>query len=138
MKYWCGVVSKEHVLRGVQNGIAQIGHGKRGGLVRMHAGDGFVYYSPKESFDGTTSLQAFTAIGYVSDDKVWQADEGSFKPWRRRVNYLKANDVPIRPLLGYLSFTKGKTNWGYAFRYGLIEITAEDFKAIADAMGAEL
>lgn len=138
MKYWVGVVSKEHVMRGVKQGIAQIGHGKRAGLARMQAGDGFVYYSPKESLDGAEPLQAFTAIGTITDDEIWQADEGSFKPWRKRVTYVAANDAPIRPLLDDLSFTKGKTNWGYAFRYGLIEITPADFRLIAKAMSAEL
>lgn len=138
MKYWVGVVSKEHVLRGVRLGIAQIGHGKRGGLARMHADDGFVYYSPKEAMEGQEPLQAFTAIGHITDDEIWQVDEGDFKPWRRRVTYAHGTDAPIRPLLDQLSFTKGKTAWGYAFRYGLIEITETDFKVIAKAMRAKL
>lgn len=138
MKYWLGVVSKEHVLRGVRLGIAQIGHGKRGGLARMKAGDGFVYYSPKQSLEGSEPLHAFTAIGTIADDEIWQADEGSFKPWRRRVAYRQATDAPIRPLLDDLSFTKGKTNWGYAFRYGLIQITKEDYETIAQAMGTDI
>jgi hypothetical protein len=137
MKYWLGVVSKEHVLRGVCLGIAQIGHGKRGGLVRMKAGDGFIYYSPKQSLEGAEPLQAFTAIGIITDDEIWQADEGDFKPWRRRVTYEQAIDAPIRPLLGDLSFTRGKANWGYAFRYGLLEITQEDYQMIVHAMKAK-
>ena len=62
MRYWLGVVSREHVLLGVQRGIAQIGHGKRTGLTRMRAGDGFVYYSPKESLSATAPLQAIADI----------------------------------------------------------------------------
>lgn len=138
MKYWMGVVSKEHVIRGVKLGIAQIGHGKRNGLVRIKAGDGFVYYSPKENLAGSAPLQAFTAIGTISDDEIWQADEGDFKPWRRRVAYRKSVDAPIHPLLDKLSFTAGKPNWGYSFRYGLVEMTKEDFEAIAMAMRATL
>jgi hypothetical protein len=138
MKYWVGVVSKRHVLRGVKLGIAQSGHGKRSGLARMHAGDGFIYYSPKESMDGREPLQAFTAIGRIADDDIWQADEGDFKPWRRRVNYAKGTEAPIRPLLDVLSFTKGKKSWGYAFRYGLIEIMEQDFTLIAKAMKANI
>lgn len=138
MKYWIGVVSKEHVLRGIKLGIAQIGHGKRSGLVRMKSGDGFVYYSPKESLSGTIPLQAFTAIGTVADDEIWQADEGDFQPWRRRVTYANGHDAPIHPLLEELSFTAGKANWGYGFRYGLLEITAEDFAIIAQAMNANV
>ena len=137
MKYWIGVVSKDHVMRGVDLGIAQIGHGKRTGLARMHAGDGFVYYSPKESLGSTTPLQAFTAIGEIADSEIWQADEGNFQPWRRKVTYFKSQDAQIRPLLELLSFAKGKTNWGYSFRYGLIEITEDDFNTIAAAMGVQ-
>jgi len=39
-RYWLGVVSRDHVRRGVMLGIAQIGHGKKAGLVRMCPGDG--------------------------------------------------------------------------------------------------
>ena len=138
MKYWIGVVSKAHVERGVKLGIAQIGHGKRSGLARMKAGDGFVYYSPKERMEGDEPLQAFTAIGTIADDEIWQADEGDFQPWRRRVNYAKSVDAPIRPLLGKLTLTAGKSNWGYVFRYGLVEITKQDFAIIACAMKAGL
>ena len=138
MKYWVGVVSKNHVLRGVKLGIAQIGHGRRSGLARMHAGDGFIYYSPKESIDGTVALQAFTALGTIADDNMWQADESDFQPWRRRVSYTKSVDAQIHPLLDDLSFTKGKANWGYSLRYGLVEITEKDFHTIAQAMHAKL
>lgn len=78
MKHWIGVVSKDHVKRGVQLGIAQIGHGKRPGLRRKKAGDWLIYYSPRESLTGGAPLQAFTAIGKVADDDIWQEDEGDF------------------------------------------------------------
>ena len=29
-------------------------------------------------------LQQFTAIGIMADDEIWQADDGDFKPFRRR------------------------------------------------------
>lgn len=124
-------------MRGVAQGIAQIGHGKRQGLARMKPGDGFVYYSPKVSLTGTEPLRAFTALGIVTDDEIWQADEGDFKPWRRRITYKHAQDAPIRPLLDDLELTKGKVNWGYSFRYGLIEVSRHDFELIAQAMGVE-
>lgn len=100
----------------------------------MQAGDRLVYYSPKENLGGSTPLQAFTAIGKVADDTIWQADEGGFKPYRRRVIYNNADEASIRPLLDKLSFTQGKANWGYSFRYGLLEITKQDYDAIAQAM----
>jgi hypothetical protein len=55
---WLGVVSRDHVLRGVEKGIAQIGHGKSAGLQRMGAGDGFVYYSPRDAYPNGAPVQA--------------------------------------------------------------------------------
>ncbi len=135
MTYWLGVVSRSHVKRGVALGIAQIGHGKRGGLARMSAGDWLIYYSPREQLGAGAPLQAFTAIGQVCDDEIWQADEGELKPWRRRVSYRhEAVDAPIRPLVGTLDLTSG-TNWGYQLRRGLLELTGRDFASIRAAMG---
>jgi hypothetical protein len=48
---WLGIVSRDHVLSGVEKGMAQIGHGKSTGLRRMRAGDGFVYYSPRDAME---------------------------------------------------------------------------------------
>ncbi len=138
MKHWVGVVSRDHVQRGVALSIAQIGHGKRSGLARMHAGDGFVYYSPVDSMSSNVPLRAFTAIGRIEDEVIWRADEDEFKPWRRRVSYVSSTETPIRPLLDDLSFTRGKVGWGYAFRYGLVEVTEADFGLIAKAMKANL
>jgi biotin operon repressor len=38
--------------------------------------------------------------------------------------------------LAELSFTRGKANWGYAFRFGLLKVTDDDMDAIAHAMRA--
>lgn len=138
MKYWIGVVSKEHAKRGEALGIAQIGHGKRSGLARMHEGDWFVYYCPYETLGSKEPVQAFATLGQIADENIWQADEGSFQPFRRKVNYQTVHDAPIRPLLDILELTAGKRNWGYAFRYGLVEISEADFKIIANAMGVDL
>jgi hypothetical protein len=133
---WLGVVSRDHVLRGVEKGIAQIGHGKSGGLKRMGAGDGFVYYSPRDAYPKGAPVQAFTAVGRVADDEVWQADEGDFKPWRRRIDYEPAAiEVPIADLKDQLDLT-ATPNWGYALRRGLIELSAADFALIHAAMTA--
>lgn len=131
---WLGVVSRDHVLRGVEKGIAQIGHGKATGLRRMSAGDGFVYYSPRDAYPKGAPVKAFTAIGRVTDDEVWQADEGEFKPWRRRIDYEPETiEIPIADLKDHLDLT-AKPNWGYALRRGLIELTPEDFALIHAAM----
>ncbi len=137
MKYWIATVSHNHVKRGLELGVAQIGHGKRTGLARLHAGDWLVYYSPRESPDGNIPVQAFTAIGQVAGEAIWQANEGDFKPYRRKVNYARATDATIRPLLEQLNFTQDKANWGYAFRYGLFEINEHDFSLIARTMDVQ-
>jgi hypothetical protein len=49
MNYWIGVVSHEHVQRGVAGGFVQINHGKLAPLRKMKADDGLVFYSPRES-----------------------------------------------------------------------------------------
>ena len=134
-RYWLGVVSREHVRRGVELGIAQIGHGVRGGLARMAAGDWLVYYSPRENLTTDRPVQAFTAIGRLADEEIWQADEGDFTPWRRRVEYAPdAVDAPVRPLVGELELTRAPS-WGYQLRRGLLELEEADFRAIAGAMG---
>ena len=62
-------------------------------------GDRIVYYSPRDAYPKGAPVQAFTAVGRVTDDEVWQADEGDFKPWRRRIDYEPgAVEVPIADL----------------------------------------
>jgi len=136
MTHWLGVVSRDHVQRGVELGIAQIGHGKRAGVAPMRAGDWLIYYSPRAGFASRERLRAFTAIGEVADGAVWQVDEGDFKPWRRRVAYLDgATDAPIGPLTDVLDLTAAP-NWGYQLRRGLLGLTERDFQTIRTAMGA--
>jgi hypothetical protein len=133
VKHWLGVVSAAHVRRGVALGIAQIGHGKRDGLARMSAGDWLIYYSPREQPRTGPPLQAFTAIGRLLDEEVWQADEGDFRPWRRRVSYAEASPAPIHPLTDALELTS-TPNWGYQLRRGLLELSRHDFAVIRTAM----
>ena len=74
-------------MRGVSLWIARAGHGKRSGLARMHKGDMIIYYSPKVRFDGNEILHAFTAIGEVADDEIFQVRESQdFKPFRRKMH----------------------------------------------------
>jgi hypothetical protein len=64
VKYWLGVVSKEHVLKGVQDSFAQVCHGKKAPLMRMQTGDWLIYYSPGFKV-GKSDLKSFTAIGKI-------------------------------------------------------------------------
>ena len=84
----------------MKGGFAQLGHGKEGPLRRLAPGDRLVYYSPRRSHPDGEPLQAFTAIGQVEDDDVFQAElNAGFGPWRRRVRYRPRLEVPAAHLL---------------------------------------
>src|SRR5258708_4877545 len=96
MKYWINVISKEHVLRGVKEGITQSGHGKLAPLKKMKKGDQIIFYSPKMSLDGTEKLQKFTALGEVADDEIYQYKMSpTFKPFRRKVIFKEVKEISI-------------------------------------------
>jgi EVE domain len=136
--FWIGVASRDHVMRGVKGGFCQLSHGKSSPVERLRPGDRIAYYSPREQMGDGEPVQAFTAIGEILPGDAYRADMGGgFKPVRRDVRFFKAHDVPIKPLLDTLSFTKGRTSWGYAFRRGSFRIEADDYRAIAKAMGVK-
>ncbi|MBT2518333.1 EVE domain-containing protein [Streptomyces sp. ISL-90] len=137
MTAWLGVASAEHVRRGLTLGIAQIGHGKRAGLARMKPGDLLAYYSPTERLRDGVPLKQFTAIGRVADDVIWQADEGEFRPFRRRVNWEDVAPVDIDTVRDRLALT-AQPNWGYQLRRGLIPLTDDDAAVLLDAMRSAL
>ena len=117
----------------------QVNHGKKAPLQRIRAGDGATYYSPAETIRGKDKLQSFTTIGRVRDEDLYQGEMGGdFTPWRRNVDYVEANETPIAPLLEVLDFTRGNRNWGNQMLFGLFEISEHDFRAIAEAMHAEI
>ena len=147
MDYWLGVVQREHVLRGVELGIAQLNHGAKAPVRRMSPGDGFVYYSPRASMKSAAypegdPLREFTAIGVIADGEAYQDDSvmypgSDFRPWRRRVDYvMDAAPAPIAPLLDVLELTRGNRNWGLVMRRGHVQLTKHDFDAIAGSMRA--
>ena len=135
-RYWIGVASRDHVMKGVAGGFCQLGHGKSAPVKRLAPGDWIAYYSPRSTFEGGEPVQAFTAIGRIKAGEPYEADVGGgFHPVRRDVDYRKAAQAPIRPLLDRLSFTGSRQSWGYAFRRGSFTVTVEDFLTIAEAMG---
>jgi hypothetical protein len=137
-QFWIGVVSRAHVHIGVEGRFAQLNHGKKAPLQRLHAGDGLLFYSPKTTYPDGEPCQMFTAIGVVKTGEIYQVDlGGGFKPFRVDVLFLKAEETPIKPLLGELSFIKEKSHWGAAFRFGHLKVPARDFKVIAEAMGRD-
>ncbi|MEV6770354.1 EVE domain-containing protein [Nocardia sp. NPDC051030] len=135
-KYWLAVVSRDHVHRGMELGIAQANHGKRAAMERMRAGDGLVYYSPRTGMREGDPIKAFTALATIDDRPAWQAEDqgGCFRPWRRAVTYdPAARQTPIDDLRADLDLTS-TPNWGIVLRRGLIELTAHDYAIISRAM----
>lgn len=134
-RFWIAVVSKEDVLLGVEGNYMQACHGKKAPLTRMKKGDGFLFYSSKISMNGIKKCQAFTAIGEVKDDIVYQFQiSESFIPFRRNIDFFKSQDVSILPLIEELEFVQDKKKWGYNFRYGFLEICEKDFNFIQSKM----
>lgn len=135
MKYWIVVVSKDHIARGVEGGFMQANHGKQGPLKRMTVGDWVICYSPKQTYSGNELCQAFTAIGQVADDEVYQHKMSKdFIPYRRNIKYHKCTEAPIAPLIEQLDFIKNKRSWGYQFHFGFFEIPEQDFELIKQEM----
>jgi hypothetical protein len=134
---WIAVASAEHVRRGRREGFMQVCHGKGGPLRRIHPGDRVAYYSPTETFGGKDRLQAFTAAGVTRSRDPYQADMGNgYCMFRRDVDWFCVHETPIAPLLDHLSFSRGKTNWGYVLRFGLFEVPQDDMQLILEAMSA--
>lgn len=133
MSGWLGVISAAHVRRAQSLGIAQVNHGSRAGLKRMHAGDTLVYYSPTEERGDGIPLREFTAFGEIADDEIWQADEGEFQPFRRRATYAQTRTVPLTEVQPRLHLT-ARPNWGYQLRLGLVPLDEHDI----DILRAEM
>ncbi len=135
---WLAVASAEHVEHGRDGGFMQVCHGRATPLRRIGPGDGIVYYSPSISFRGKDALRSFTAIGTVCTGTPYQVEMcGGFRPFRRNVAWAEAKQALIRPLLDRLELTAGKSGWGYQLRFGLLQLELDDFRLIAEAMGAE-
>jgi hypothetical protein len=134
MRYWLGVVSKEHVLKGVAGNFAQVCHGKKGPLSKMKKGDWLIYYSPGDKM-GESNLKAFTAIGKISDDEIFQFKMAlNFIPFRRKIDYLGGYlELPLSTIKSRLELCK-ESSWGYKLRRGLIELSESDFALIKKAM----
>jgi hypothetical protein len=135
MAFWIVVASADHVGRGVEGGFMQVCHGKAKPLQRIKAGDKVAYYSSVKIFGEKQKCQSFTAIGEVRNDIVYPFDMGNgFVPYRRDVNWFSAKPVSIYPLLNLMTFSAGNKNWAYPMRFGLFEISGNDFQVIASAM----
>jgi hypothetical protein len=134
-RYWIGVASRDHVKAAETGGFCQFCHGRETRVRELSAGDGVVYYSPRERMGEGALIRAFTAIGRVRPGTAYHAEQsGCFHPWRRAIDYQPTKEAPITPLLGQLSFSRENQNWRWLMRQGFLEITRADFDTIAIAM----
>ncbi len=134
-KYWIIVASKDHVKKGIAEGIAQACHGKATPLRKMEKGDFVIYYSGKQSFGKPEKCQEFTAIGEVEDDEVYSFQmTKDFCPFRRNITFFESKDISILPFIDRLEFIKNKQKWGYPFRFGFFEVNKHDFDLISNQM----
>ena len=132
-RFWIGVVSREHVLIGIEAGFAMMNHGKLAPLKRLSPGDGLIYYSPKDAWPDGAPLKAFTAIGTVGDLPPYAAEMRTGQTgYRIDIDWLTARETPISQLTDSLEFTRG--NWGMLARRGLFEVSGTDFQTIRAAM----
>ena len=134
-KYFLICASRDHVLKGVEGGFAQAGHGRKDLMSKPSKGDWIIFYSAKDNFENGKPLQKFTAVGQVVDEAPYQPDvKENFKPYRRNVDFKKVKETAIRPLLEQLTFIKNKKSWGFYLISGFREISKEDFHIIKSAM----
>ncbi|WP_259014213.1 EVE domain-containing protein [Emticicia fluvialis] len=135
VKYWVIVASKDHVKRGIADGIAQACHGKAAPLKRMKKGDFVIYYSGKQTFGKPDKCQQFTALGIVIDDETYQFQVSEdICAARRNIEFSECQDTSILPLINDLDFIQNKKSWGYPFRFGFFEINHHDFNLISSQM----
>jgi hypothetical protein len=112
-RYWIGVASRDHVLKGVEGGFCQYCHGMAWPIRKLSNGDGIVYYSPRTERRGGDPVQGFTAIGEVTDNTPRQVEMApGFVPMRCTVEFVSCQETPIRQLLDHLDFSRGNPNWG--------------------------
>ena len=137
--YWINTISRDHVLAGVKGGFTQAGHGKNTKLKNLKKGDLLVFYSAKTRFEDGETLQAFTALGEITDSEPYKTEmTPDFHPWRRNMSFFESQEAPIRPLIDSLTFITNKKRWGFPFMRGLFEIAQQDFERIAAAMNVEI
>ncbi|TLD83291.1 EVE domain-containing protein [Helicobacter sp. MIT 11-5569] len=132
MRYFIGVASKNHIEIGQTGGFCQLCHGKAAPLQKMRKDDKIIYYSPKLSMESQTPYQAFTALGTIADENVYQVEMfAGFFPFRR--NVLWSAIVRECPL----AIAREHNEWkGYAskLRFGHFEVSQSFFGYLADYM----
>ncbi|RYY34432.1 MAG: EVE domain-containing protein [Sphingobacteriaceae bacterium] len=133
-QYWIIAVSKDFLQHGIKGGYMQANDGKDTILGKLEKGDWLIFYSPKEVNGSDKALQAFTGIGQVADDEIYQSEPGDRKPYKRNVTFYKCEDVSAESIINQLNFIENKQGWEKVFRFGFFEIPKADFEIIKNAM----
>ena len=133
-KYWVGVVSKNHVMVGVDGGFCQLNHGKKAALSRMKKGDQLLFYAPKQSLVGKEPYQKIIALGTLNDDLIYQVEMSpDFSPYRRNITYEKGLcEVDLAWLNRWPEWQAVRSK----LRFGHLEISKELFTEINKKMRA--
>ena len=88
---------------------------------------------------GKVEVKNYADLSIVKDAAPYRVEmSGCFCPFRRDVDWRKARETPIKPLLDKLQFTTARRNWGFQLRFGLFEISEHDVIMIAAEMGVSL
>lgn len=139
MKRWIDVISKDHVLAGMEGGFVQANDAKASSLHRLRREDLIFFYSPGTLFRAGEVLQSFTAIARVVDEAPYQVEVPAKGPaWRRNVTSLPCEEAAIEPLISEMGFIQDKAHWGVSLRRGMFEIGEDDARRIAVAMKADI
>lgn len=139
-KNWIAVACRDHARRGRDEfamGFMQVCHGKCAPLKRVQPGDWVAYYAPTVSMGSKDKCQSFISFGEVQAGEPYAFDMGGFVPFRRDVQYARAQETPIAPLIDAFEFVENRSRWGAKFRFGLFSVSDHDMLMIATAMQAE-
>jgi hypothetical protein len=137
-KYWIGVASRNHILRGAAAGMFGIGHGKRQPLEQMAPGDKIVFYAPKIDHTKTSKdnvFQKFKGFGTLLDEPIFSEEVAGTCAFRRKIQFEGVDkEVAIQELMPQLDFIPNKAKWGFPFLRGYVEISQKDWDLIINQL----
>lgn len=128
MNHWIIALPREHMEYCIS--IGKFGLNRKHILGRVERGDKVACYITKEY--KIIALGEVTEPYYVDDAKVFKA-EGMFPD---RIDFKakalpKDHEVDFMGLIDQMSFIKKLAYWSAYFRSGIVQISADDWKAIA-------
>ena len=128
-----GVAHRRQVRLAAEGGFVAFSNGRESAVRRLDPGDHVVCYVPRTDMEGAP-VQAFVAHATVTEP-YRRSFTGDYEPWVRDVRFDEVPEVPVRPLLDRLSFTRGRTSWGLAFHKGRFRLPPEDYAVLAAEFG---